>query len=121
MFKNWALACGMVGVLFAASPASAIDLNEECIASILNRSVQVNPDGTFALPNVPVPLGAFRVRVVCDRGNGTVEIGQSAFVSGIPNGVTDFGPITADATQEVPVTLQLTSPATVLTPSANGA
>ena len=70
----WATACAMVGMLFAASPVSAIDLNEECIASILNRSVQVNPDGTFALPNVPVPLGAFRVRVVCDRGDGTVEI-----------------------------------------------
>ena len=35
-------------------------LDEDCIASILNRQVQVSPDGTFALGNVPVPVGAFR-------------------------------------------------------------
>ncbi|MEO1366747.1 MAG: hypothetical protein AAFX50_06190, partial [Acidobacteriota bacterium] len=44
-------------------------LDEHCTATILNRSTQVAPDGTFAIPNVPVDVGGlFRVRVVCDRG-----------------------------------------------------
>src|SRR5213593_4685822 len=64
-------------------------LNDECIATILNRQVQVSPDGTFALGNVPVPVGAFRARIVCQRP-GETELGASAFVQGVPNGDTQF-------------------------------
>ncbi|MCZ6755323.1 MAG: hypothetical protein O7E49_08425, partial [Gemmatimonadetes bacterium] len=95
-------------------------LNEECTATILNRLVQVNADGTFAIGNVPVPLGAFRVRVVCERATG-VERAQSPFVNGVPNGETPLGQITFGVTDPIPVFLEITSPATVLTPIANGA
>ena len=109
-------------MLAAAVPAQAAVLNEECIANILNRTVQVNRDGTFAIPNVPVPQGAFRVRVVCDRADGTTDVGQSPFVMGIANGVTDFGPISFDATDPIPIDLDLTTQGgvTVLTQTANG-
>lgn len=48
------------------TPALA-QLNEDCTANILNRRIQVNPDGTFLIGNVPVTTGAFRVRIVCEQ------------------------------------------------------
>ena len=69
---------------------------------------------------MPVPLGAFRVRVVCERATG-VERAQSPFVNGVPNGETPLGQITFGVTDPIPVFLEITSPATVLTPIANGA
>ncbi|WDE07244.1 Ig-like domain-containing protein [Thalassomonas viridans] len=96
-------------------------LNEDCIATILNRQTQVNADGTFVIPNVPVPQGAFRVRVVCDRADGTVDNGQSPFVLGNPNGETLFDDISFADDDPVPVSIEITSPALELTPEANGA
>src|SRR5918994_7986489 len=52
---------GVFEIILPPSPA----LNSECTASLLNRLVQLGPNGTFALGNVPVPVGAFRVRIVC--------------------------------------------------------
>ena len=94
-------------------------LDEDCIASILNRQVQVSPDGTFALGNVPVPVGAFRVRVVCERPEG-VERAQSPFTLGVPNGETLMGEITFGVDDPVPVSLELSAATTVLTPSTPG-
>lgn len=102
-------------------PAPPPPLNEECLATILNRTVQVNPDGTFAIGNVPVPQGAFRVRVVCERQGGGVDRGASPFVLGVPNSETVFGDIDFTEVNPIPVNLEITSPATVLTPIAPGA
>ncbi|WDE10118.1 Ig-like domain-containing protein [Thalassomonas haliotis] len=96
-------------------------LNEDCIATILNRQTQVNADGTFVIPNVPVPQGAFRVRVVCDRADGSVDNGQSPFVLGTPNGETLFDEISFADDDPVPVSINITSAALELTPEANGA
>ena len=95
-------------------------LDETCIATILNRQIQVSPDGTFTLGNVPVPQGAFRVRVVCNR-EGQVLRAQSGFVRGTPNGVTNLGPITFGDDEPIPVAIAITSPAPVLTAAAPGA
>src|SRR5919198_857957 len=95
-------------------------LNQDCTATVLNRLVQVSPNGAFAVGNVPVPVGAFRVRVVCERASG-VDLGASPFILGVPNGETVFGPITFGLTDPITVSLSITSPATVLTPTANGA
>ncbi|WP_281561221.1 Ig-like domain-containing protein [Thalassomonas sp. RHCl1] len=95
-------------------------LNEDCIATILNRQTQVNADGTFIIPNVPVPQGAFRVRVVCDRADGSVDNGQSPFVLGNPNGETLFDEISFADDDPVPVSIEISSPALELTPEANG-
>jgi len=102
--------------LFARPPV----LSQECIATILNRSVQANQNGTFALGNVPVPQGAFRVRIICER-SGKTELAQSPFVLGVPNGETSLGEITFGVDDPIPVTLSITAPASVLTPIAPGA
>lgn len=99
---------------------SEAGLAAHCQATALNRMVQVSPGGGFALGNVPVPVGAFRVRVVCDR-TGQVDRGHSAFVRGVPRGVTPLGPISFAADEPIPVSLHLNSPATVLSAQAPGA
>ena len=102
-------------------PPAEPPLNDDCTAIILNRITQVGTDGTFALPNVPVPQGAFRVRIVCERDNGVTERAQSPFVLGVANGSTDFDRISFVDDDPVPLSLSITSPASVLTPQANGA
>ena len=67
-------------------------LDETCTASILNRTVRVNPDGTFSLQNVPTNQGLARVRVVCDR-NGLLIGGFSDFFVADPNFAVDLGSI----------------------------
>ncbi|MEE9297086.1 MAG: Ig-like domain-containing protein [Phycisphaerae bacterium] len=67
-------------------------LDETCTASVLNRTVRVNPDGTFSLQNVPTNQGLVRVRVVCDR-NGLLIGGFSDFFLAEPNFAVDLGSI----------------------------
>lgn len=95
-------------------------LDENCTVTILNRTLTVMPDGTFAIPNVPIPPGAFRVRAICER-DGETTFGQGPFVQGNANTSTEVGPIGPADADPIPVTLALTSPATTLTPLASGA
>ncbi|MEM9557540.1 MAG: carboxypeptidase regulatory-like domain-containing protein [Acidobacteriota bacterium] len=82
----------LLGLAFAVGALHGQQLDETCTASILNRSVQVAPDGTFAIPNVPVEIGGlFRVRVVCER-DGELVRGQSRLISLVPNGETPLVP-----------------------------
>lgn len=67
-------------------------LNEDCTASIFNRTVRVNPDGSFAIPNIPA-TGVFgRVCIVCQR-NGELLGGQSEFMLFEPGETARIGTI----------------------------
>ncbi len=116
------LVLALIGALAALPPAPRAQVaNETCVAVVLNRTGPVTPDGMFVLANVPLPVGAFRARVVCQQ-NGQTVLGSTAFVQGVPNGVTVMGPIFfGQDVPPIPVTLTITSPATTLTPQANGA
>lgn len=52
-------------------------LNENCVVSILNRSIKVKEDGTWVLPNIPIVPGAIRARAICTE-NGRTREGESA-------------------------------------------
>jgi len=60
-------------------PAPASPLDSGCLALAMNRSAQVNPDGTFLVNNVPSTLGLVRVRFVCARASGILG-GQTGFL-----------------------------------------
>ncbi len=90
-------------------------LNEDCIASVLNLQTTIKENGTFAF-NHPMPNGVYRVRVVCERETG-VEFGQSDYLTPTPNGETTVGPVIFGNVDLIPVSLQLTSTSTSLTPS----
>ena len=87
-------------------------LDESCVASILSRSVQVSPNGTFAIPNLPVQPGGFRVRAVCNpEGEGVLA--QSAFFSLSTTAVTSIGVLSVGDVDPVPVSIQIAGPTTM--------
>jgi hypothetical protein len=87
---------------------------QNCQASIANRSVQVNPNGTFAIPNVPADIGFYRVRVVC-KDPDSVRSGQSGFLSLVPNGETIATNIKIGEVDPAPISVALASPSNNLT------
>lgn len=91
-------------------------LDENCIATLLNRNIQVNEDGSFLLENIPVPSGLFRLRIVCEHNN-KIERGASPFTEGVPDGITQLGEITFEDESPIPVSLNITFPASILTPT----
>jgi hypothetical protein len=99
--------------LLLVLPASA-QLGQNCTAAIQNRSVQVNADGTFAIPNVPTDIGFYRVRVVCKNPDGTTSHGASSFVTFVANGNTTLSGIAFGAVAPAPVSIQISSPVTAL-------
>ncbi len=88
------------------TPARVTVPDERCTASILNRHVRVSPSGAFAVPNVPVEEGRFRVRVNCLR-DGWILRGQSELLELVPDGVTEIGPIDFNVYRPLPTRLRL--------------
>ncbi|MGZ7105272.1 MAG: Ig-like domain-containing protein, partial [Candidatus Angelobacter sp.] len=91
------------------SPTPVVDQN--CIATIANRSVQVSSNGSYAIPNVPTDTGFYRVRLVCNSADGSVKHAQSAFISLVGNGNTRVPVVSFGAVTAPPVSIKLTSPA----------
>jgi hypothetical protein len=98
----------------AAVPSAMAQLNENCTVSVLNRTVQVNPDGTWILPNIPANFGPVRARATCVQ-NGITQSGQSDFFILPSNGSVTLPPIPLGSTTPIPTLLSLTSPAASLT------
>ena len=63
--RTWHLgvmAAVALAVLCAPDEAAA-QLNQYCTVSVLNRTVRVNADGTWVLPNVPANTGRVKARL----------------------------------------------------------
>lgn len=61
------------------------ELSDNCVVSVLNRTVQVKPDGTWVLPNIPANFGPVRGRATCVE-NGVTTSGESALFTIPVNG-----------------------------------
>jgi hypothetical protein len=94
----------------------AAQLNENCVVSVLNRNVSVNPDGTWVLPNIPANFGQVRARATCVQ-NGVTQSGQSNFFTLPSNGSVTLPPILLGATTPIPTGLSINTPITILTTS----
>ena len=94
--------------------AGAQQLNENCVVSILNRNVSVNPDGSWVLPNVPAGFGTVRARATCVT-NGVTVSGQSDLFQISPNRMNAIPDIKLGATSPIPIGLNINSPITTLT------
>src|SRR5215510_2849909 len=99
----------------SAFAAAGSQLNQNCTATIANRSVQVNPDGTYAIPNIPTDVGFYRVRVVCKNADGTITHGQSPFVTFVANGSTDIPGIVFGTVTPAPVSIAISALSTSFT------
>ncbi len=114
----WVLVLVSAGAL-APKPSMASagggQLDESCVATVLNRTIQVSPDGTFAIGNVPVAPGVFRVRVVCTGPDGGERF-VSGFLSGVPGGTTSIQGLLPFVEAPVPTDLGIIAPSRVLDP-----
>jgi hypothetical protein len=105
--------CACISILVAVRPAMA-QLNENCVVSVLNRNVSVNPDGTWVLPNIPANFGQVRARATCVN-NGVTQSGQSDLFALPANGSVNLPPIKLGATSPIPTGLSINTPITTLT------
>ncbi|MGD2114272.1 MAG: carboxypeptidase regulatory-like domain-containing protein, partial [Acidobacteriota bacterium] len=107
------MATAFLATLLAVPAGHAQPLDESCTVNILNRSVQVAPNGTFAIGDVPEQPGYFRVRAVCTRPDGQTVRGQSDFIqlTGVSTATIDglvlgeFDPPPAELEIQAPRTL----------------
>lgn len=83
-------------------------VNDACVVSTLNRSVRVEADGTWVIPNVPAGSGAIRVRATCADQQGT-RSGQSGLVEIPVDGAVEVEDISFDPLP-VPASLALEVP-----------
>jgi hypothetical protein len=100
-------------LLFAVQSALA-QLNEHCVVSILNRTVQVNPDGSWLLPNVPANFGQVRARATCVQ-NGVTTSGESDFFALSTNGIVNLPEVILGTTTPIPRSLSIMSEGGTLT------
>src|SRR5216684_3529783 len=94
-------------------PAHA-QLNQNCTVGVLNRTVQVNTDGTWVLPNIPANFGPVRARATCVT-NGITQFGQSDFFTIPASGSANVPRIVLGSTTPIPNALTVTAPTTSLT------
>lgn len=74
--------------IYSATSNAEISLNENCSVNILNRTIQVAPDGSWQMPNVPSFMGSIKARATC-LVNGETVSGESNYFS-IQPGVTNI-------------------------------
>lgn len=101
------------GALVGIRPAMA-QLNQNCVVAVLNRTVQVNADGTWVLPNIPANFGPVRARATCVT-NGVTTFGQSNLFTIPANGSTNVPPILLGSTTPIPNAVTVTAPTASLT------
>ena len=102
-----------VSVLSSALAPAQARLNENCVVSILNRTSQVQSDGTWVLPNIPANFGQVRARATCVE-NGLTTSGQSDFFLITANDAVDAPSVTLDSVDPIPADLGISSPSLVL-------
>src|ERR1039457_6408841 len=81
-------------------------LNQNCTVSVLNRNVQVNPDGSWVLPNIPANIGQVKARATCVQ-NGVTISGESVFFTVPENGAVNLPTITLGSSDPIPTALAI--------------
>lgn len=105
--SQWMVLC-LVSILSAHA-----QLNEHCSVSILNRTVQVSPDGTWMIPGVPANIGQVRARATCIN-DGVTTTGQSELFTPQANGIIQSIRIKFEAVVPVPGILGIATTNTTL-------
>lgn len=101
----------LLALLAPQGPAQQLDQN--CVVGILNRTIRVNPDGSWVLPNVPANFGLVRARATCVN-NGVTTSGESGLFLLGPNQTLNLPHITLGPATPVPASVTLTAPTTTL-------
>lgn len=89
-------------------------LDDDCVVTILNRTIQVSDDGGWSLPNVPSNQGRVRARATCVDDDGTTTSGQSEYFTVVNNGITQVSDIVFQDLDPIPAALSFGSSETVV-------
>lgn len=101
--------------LFAQVGGQSVELNQNCTISILNRTANVQEDGSWFIPNVPANLGLVRARATCVRDGVTLS-GQSEFFNVVPGIVNGFdAEIILGVVDPRPESIEVTAPTAAMT------
>src|SRR3989442_9494221 len=96
------------GVLVLCAAEVALgQINENCTVSVLNRTVRVNPDGSWVLPNIPANFGQVKARATCVQ-NGVTTSGESDFFTVPVNGAVNLPTIRLGSSTQIPMALGIT-------------
>ena len=76
---------------------------------MLNRNVQVKPDGTWVLPNIPANFGPVRARVTCIIDGQTIS-GESEPFTVPPSGSVNVPRIILGQTTPIPSSITISAP-----------
>lgn len=98
-----AVLCGALFISVVPQVALAA-LDEHCVISILNRTVQVAPGGGWSMPNVPSNMGKVRARATCVQNGQTVS-GESDYFAVTTDGIVAVGDIRFGTLDPIPVSL----------------
>ena len=110
VYLAWVVALTMLTCMW---PQGAAQLNQNCVVSVLNRTVPVNADGTWVLPNIPANFGLVRARATCVN-DGVTSFGQSDLFAVPANDSKDVPPIALGSTTPIPTSVTIASPGTQL-------
>ncbi|MCX7114084.1 MAG: hypothetical protein NTX45_29245 [Proteobacteria bacterium] len=81
------LVCATLSGLFYGSARAATPLDQNCVVSVLNRTVQVDSDGRWAMPNVPSSMGRIKAGATCIQGGQAIS-GESAYFNNVALWIT---------------------------------
>src|SRR5437764_13640631 len=104
----------IAAMLLSFAATAQGQLNERCIVSVLNRTVPVNADGSWVLPNVPANFGLVRARATCVH-NGVTTFGQSDLFSLGANQTVNLPHIQFGPTTPIPNSMSVAAQSTTLT------
>lgn len=94
-------------LLMLCAEVCLAQLNQDCTVSVLNRTVRVNPDGSWVLPNVPANFGKVKARATCVR-NGLTTSGESDYFTIPTNGIVNLPTIVMGNSTQIPASLGIT-------------
>ncbi|MBF0280198.1 MAG: hypothetical protein HQM13_20530 [SAR324 cluster bacterium] len=84
-------------------------LDDSCTINVLNRTINVAPDGSWSLPNLPTNMGSIRARATCLRDGVTIN-GQSDYFIVNPNDLSQVGEIIFAGLDPIPSSLTINPP-----------
>jgi len=100
--KNHSLFLGLIMIFIMPSISKAeVILDENCSVNILNRTIQVEQDGTWSMPNVPSFMGRIKARVNCLSDGQTIS-GESEYFNLVDNGIERVGEISFNFVSPIP-------------------
>lgn len=103
-----------IPLVLSVVPLSLLgQLNSNCTVSILNKTVPVQPDGSWIAHNVPANFGPIRARAVCS-GTGSNAFGTSDIFSVTPGAAVNLPDLRLGEAVRIPIAVTVSAPTTKL-------